>query len=156
MIIYATGFKATDFLTPMNFVGRNGITLNEFWSGDARAYLGVVIPNFPNLFLLFGPNTNTVVNGSAIFFSECSVNYVLDCLRLLNTKKKSMIECEINKFNEFNQNLDAKNSEMIWGASAVGSWYKNKFGRVSQIWPFSVSEYWKLTKKADENDFHFF
>ena len=67
-----------------------------------------------------------------------------------------MIECEINKFNEFNQNLDAKNSEMIWGASAVGSWYKNKFGRVSQIWPFSVSEYWKLTKKADENDFHFF
>ena len=156
VIIYATGFKATDFLTPMNFVGRNGITLNEFWSGDARAYLGVVIPNFPNLFLLFGPNTNTVVNGSAIFFSECSVNYVLDCLRLLNTKKKSMIECEINKFNEFNQNLDAKNSGMIWGASAVGSWYKNKFGRVSQIWPFSVSEYWKLTKKADENDFHFF
>ena len=156
IIVYATGFKATDFLTPMNFVGRNGITLNEFWSGDARAYLGVVIPNFPNLFLLFGPNTNTVVNGSAIFFSECSVNYVLDCLRLLNTKKKSMIECEISKFNEFNQNLDAKNSKMIWGASAVGSWYKNKFGRVSQIWPFNVSEYWKLTKEANENDFHFF
>ena len=65
VLIYGTGFQASKFLTPMKVTGRGGIDLHEQWDGDARAYLGVTVPGFPNLFCLYGPNTNIVVNGSA-------------------------------------------------------------------------------------------
>ncbi len=70
VIIYGTGFQASKFLTPMTVTGRGGVDLHEHWSGDARAYLGVTVPGFPNLFCLYGPNTNIVINGSIIYFSE--------------------------------------------------------------------------------------
>ena len=60
----------------MQVVGRDGIDLHEQWDGDARAYLGIIVPNFPNFFMLYGPNTNIVVNGSIIYFSECEVHYI--------------------------------------------------------------------------------
>ncbi len=83
VLIYGTGFHASKFLTPMKVTGRNGIDLHEQWGGDARAYLGVAIPHFPNFFCLYGPNTNIVVNGSIIYFSECGVRYILGLLELL-------------------------------------------------------------------------
>ena len=83
VIIYGTGFQASKFLTPMQVTGRGGVDLHEQWDGDARAYLGITVPGFPNLFCLYGPNTNIVINGSIIYFSECEVRYVLGCLELL-------------------------------------------------------------------------
>ena len=83
MIIYGTGFQASKFLTPMTVTGRDGVDLHEQWAGDARAYLGVTVPGFPNLFCLYGPNTNIVINGSIVYFSECGVRYILGCLELL-------------------------------------------------------------------------
>jgi 4-hydroxyacetophenone monooxygenase len=80
VIIYGTGFQASKFLTPMTVKGRAGVDLHEQWQGDARAYLGITIPGFPNLFCLYGPNTNIVINGSIIYFSECGVRYVLGCI----------------------------------------------------------------------------
>ena len=77
VIIYGTGFQASDFLMPMKVVGRGGVELHERWGGDARAYLGITLPGFPNLFLLYGPNTNIVVNGSITYFSECEVHYIV-------------------------------------------------------------------------------
>ena len=76
VIIYGTGFTASKFLTPMTVTGRGGVDLHEQWNGDARAYLGVTIPGFPNLFCLYGPNTNIVINGSIVYFSECGVRYI--------------------------------------------------------------------------------
>ena len=83
VLIYGTGFTASDFLMPMRVVGRDGVELHDRWQGDARAYLGITLPGFPNLFLLYGPNTNIVVNGSITYFSECEVHYVLGCVRAL-------------------------------------------------------------------------
>src|SRR3546814_9758526 len=77
VIIYGTGFTASEFLTPMRLKGVGGVDLHERWAGDARAYLGLTIPEFPNLFLLYGPNTNIVINGSIIYFSECEVHYLV-------------------------------------------------------------------------------
>ncbi|MGH9214237.1 MAG: flavin-containing monooxygenase, partial [Acidimicrobiales bacterium] len=82
-IVYGTGFQASRFLTPMTVTGRGGLDLHEHWDGEARAYLGVTIPQFPNLFCLYGPNTNIVVNGSIVYFSECGVRYIVGCLRML-------------------------------------------------------------------------
>ncbi len=81
VIVYGTGFHASDFLRTFKIVGRGGVELHECWKGDARAYLGMTVPGFPNFFTIYGPNTNIVVNGSIIFFSEASVRYIVNCLK---------------------------------------------------------------------------
>ncbi|HUS61092.1 MAG TPA: NAD(P)/FAD-dependent oxidoreductase, partial [Acidimicrobiales bacterium] len=83
VIVYGTGFHASKFLMPMKVIGRGGADLHDTWQGDARAYLGITVPGFPNLFCLYGPNTNIVINGSIIYFSELEVRYILGCLHLL-------------------------------------------------------------------------
>jgi 4-hydroxyacetophenone monooxygenase len=152
VIIYGTGFHASKFLTPMTVTGRGGIDLHEHWNGDARAYLGVNIPGFPNLFCLYGPNTNIVVNGSIVYFSECGVRYILGCLKLLHEGGHRALDIRKDVHDEFNERVDAENRQMAWGWSDVNSWYKNDLGRVAQNWPFTLLEYWQrtLAPKADE------
>jgi len=153
VIIYATGFAASHFLTPMRVVGRDGIELHDRWDGDARAYLGITVPGFPSLFLLYGPNTNIVLNGSIIFFSECEVDYVLGCLRLLLEGGHRALDCRREVHDAYNVRVDEGNRAMAWGASAVNSWYRNAKGRISQNWPFSLLEYWQQTRAPDPADY---
>ncbi len=153
VIIYATGFKASEFLTPMTVIGRNGVDLHEQWGGDARAYLGISVPHFPNFFCLYGPNTNIVVNGSIIFFSECEVHYVLGCLKLLIEGNRRTLECQQDVHDAYNSYIDEGNSQMAWGVSKVNSWYKNRHGRVAQNWPYSLIEYWERTRAPVESDY---
>jgi 4-hydroxyacetophenone monooxygenase len=155
VIIYGTGFLASHFLTPMQVVGRGGVDLNEQWNGDARAYLGITAPNFPNFFMLYGPNTNIVVNGSIIYFSECEVQYVLGCLRMLFESGHRAIDCKQSVHDAYNERIDRANAQRAWGASKVHSWYKNAKGRVSQNWPFNVIEYWQQTRQPNPDDYEF-
>ncbi len=155
VIIYGTGFHASQFLMPMDIVGRDGIVLKEQWAGDARAYLGITVPNFPNLFMLYGPNTNIVVNGSIIFFSECEVQYVMGCLRMLVKDGRRAMDCKQVVHDAYNERIDEANLQRVWGASDVNSWYKNEFGRVSQNWPFNLIDYWKQTREPDPSDYVF-
>jgi cation diffusion facilitator CzcD-associated flavoprotein CzcO len=80
IIIYATGFRSTDYLFPMKVVGKNGVVLNELWKKEARAYLGITVSGFPNLFVLYGPNTN-LGHGSIICALEAQVGYICDIIR---------------------------------------------------------------------------
>ena len=153
VIIYGTGYQASNFLTPMQVIGRDGIDLHEQWSGDARAYLGVAIPNFPNLFCLYGPNTNIVINGSIVYFSECGVRYILGLVRLLLENRADAIEVKRDVHDRFNVAVDEENKRMAWGWSPVNSWYKNAHGRVAQNWPFTLLEYWQRTKQPDPAEF---
>src|SRR5690606_4019262 len=131
VIIYGTGFTASKFLTPMQVTGRDGIDLHEHWDGEARAYLGITIPGFPNLFCLYGPNTNIVINGSIIYFSECGVRYIVELLGQLLRGGHRAVDVRKDVHDEFNEAVDAANRRMAWGASDVRSWYKNESGRVS-------------------------
>jgi 4-hydroxyacetophenone monooxygenase len=153
VIIYGTGYQASNFLTPMRVTGRNGIDLHEQWAGDARAYLGVVVPGFPNLFCLYGPNTNIVINGSIIYFSECGVRYILGLLQLVLGQGAKALDVKRDVHDRFNELVDAENKRMAWGWSTVNSWYKNATGRVAQNWPFTLLEYWQRTKQVDPVDF---
>jgi 4-hydroxyacetophenone monooxygenase len=153
VIIYATGFQASRFLAPMKIVGRGGVDLHERWDGNARAYLGITVPGFPNFFCLYGPNTNIVANGSIIWFSECEVRYVVDCLRLLLEGSHRAMECKADVHDAYNVRIDEGNRRMAWGASSVNSWYKNDTGRVAQNWPFSLVEYWDQTRQVDPADY---
>ena len=153
VIVYATGFQASNFLTPMKVVGRGGIELHQQWDGNARAYVGVTVPNFPNFYLLYGPNTNIVVNGSIIYFSECEVSYVLGCVRLLLAGGHAAHDCRPEVHDAYNRRIDDGNLTMVWGVSKVNSWYKSTSGRVAQNWPFSLLEYWQQTRAPDPVDY---
>ena len=155
VIIYGTGFHASKFLTPMQLIGRDGADLHRDLDGDARAYLGITIPNFPNLFCLYGPNTNIVVNGSIIYFSECEVQYALGCIRLLLEGGHDAMDCRAGVHDDYNARIDAGNLSMAWGVSTVNSWYRNAHGRIAQNWPFTLLEYWKRTRETDPDDYSF-
>lgn len=153
VLIYGTGFHASEFLTPMQVTGEDGRDLHATWAGDARAYLGMTVPGFPNFFMIYGPNTNIVVNGSIIFFSECSVNYILGCLKLLIDGGAAAIALKRDVHDAYNLRVDAANATMAWGVPGVSSWYKSKSGRVSQNWPFALVDYWAATRAPDAGDF---
>jgi 4-hydroxyacetophenone monooxygenase len=153
VLIYGTGFQASRFLFPMKVTGRNGIDLHTHWDGDPRAYLGMVIPGFPNFFCLYGPNTNIVVNGSIIFFSECEVRYILGCLKLLLAQGYAAMDCRRDVHDRYNERIDAGNAQMAWGTPNVRSWYKNSQGRVTQNWPFTLLEFWNQTQAPNPADY---
>ena len=155
VVIYGTGFKASDFLAPMRITGVGGTDLHEHWGGDARAYLGTAIPGFPNLFCVYGPNTNLVVNGSIILFSEFTVHYILQSVKYLLENGYDAMDCKEDAFEKYNDEVDRANRLMAWGASDVSSWYKNATGRVSQNWPFPLLDYWALTRDVDAGAFNF-
>jgi 4-hydroxyacetophenone monooxygenase len=153
VIVYATGFQASRFLMPMRVTGRSGVDLHEHWAGDPRAYLGLTVPGFPNLFCLYGPNTNLVANGSIIFFSECEATYILSALRLLVERRARTLDCRRDLHDQYNRRIDEGNERMAWGAARVNSWYRNANGRISQNWPFTLLEFWQQTREVDAADY---
>ncbi|MGH9301744.1 MAG: flavin-containing monooxygenase, partial [Acidimicrobiales bacterium] len=155
VIIYGTGFQASHFLMPMTVTGLGGVDLHQRWDGEARAYLGLTVPGFPNFFMLYGPNTNIVINGSIVYFSECGAHFILECIRTLLESEHRTMECRKDVHDAYNERIDVSNKEMAWGASDVHSWYKNASGRVAQNWPFSLLEYWLQTNRPDPADFVF-
>ena len=155
VLIYGTGFTASKFLWPMRVVGRGGRELEKHWNGDPRAYKGIAIPHFPNLFCMYGPNTNIVVNGSIIFFSECEMRYILSCIEQLIRGKHKAMDVKRDVHDRYNDVIDAGNAKMAWGISKAPTWYRNEKGHVTQNWPFSLIRFWMETKAADPKDFAF-
>jgi 4-hydroxyacetophenone monooxygenase len=137
----------------MTLTGEGGVDLHEQWAGDARAYLGLTVPNFPNLFLMYGPNTNIVVNGSIIYFSECEAHYITESVRLLLSAGKASMAVRPEVHQAFADQVDEANGRMAWGVSKVSSWYKSASGRVAQNWPFPLLEYWERTRTPEPDEY---
>lgn len=148
-IVFATGFHASDYLEPITVTGREGLDIHDFWGGDARAYMGITVPRFPNLFMLMGPNTGVIVNGSSLYMAECAAEYTVECIGELLRARKQTIEPRADATAAFCARVDAGNQRRTWGVAKVNSWYKNKFGRASQVWPFSLLEYYQLTRSPE-------
>lgn len=155
VIVYGTGFLASRFLMPMRVTGRSGTDLHRIWGGDARAYLGVAVPRFPNLFCLYGPNTNLAGQGGSIFwFSECGVRYILDAVRVLLETGARAVEVRQDVHDDFNAWVDEGNANRAWGWSTVNTWHVNRLtGRSAQNWPYSPLEYWRRTRRLDPADY---
>ncbi|HMI92731.1 MAG TPA: hypothetical protein VK509_15250, partial [Polyangiales bacterium] len=154
-LVFATGFQANRFLWPMSITGRDERSLHEIWGDDPRAYLGITIPGFPNLFCLYGPNTNLAHGGSIIFHSECQVHYVLSCLRLLAARNAAALECKQSVHDAYNARVDAAHEQMIWSHPHVTNWFRNGAGRVTTNSPFRLVDYWSMTRAPDPDDFLF-
>ena len=106
MLVLATGFETHAFVAPMEIVGREGRTLAEEWEEVARAYLGLSVPGFPNMFLLYGPNTNGGT-GSVICTIEAGVGHVIAALRALDERTPSRIEVDREAAESFDRELRA-------------------------------------------------
>ncbi|TXS94121.1 NAD(P)/FAD-dependent oxidoreductase [Parahaliea maris] len=155
-IACATGFYADRFLFPMQITGRDGIGLSEQWSEtNGRAYLGITVPNFPNLFCIYGPNTNLVVAGSIAHNAESQVNYILRSIRLLLEQGHRAMEVKQEVHDAYNNKVDRINAGTAWGWEGVNNWYKNEAGRVTANLPFRIIDYWQMTKQPDPADYRF-
>jgi 4-hydroxyacetophenone monooxygenase len=151
VIVFATGFHPNKFLWPMEVCAR-GVRLHDVWGENPRAYLGITMPGFPNLFCLYGPNTNPVV-GSVIFMLECQVNYVIQCVGALIAGDRASIECRQDVHDEYNERVDAEHEHMIWRHPKVHSYYNNREGRVTTNAPWRLIDYWRMTKRPNLDDF---
>jgi cation diffusion facilitator CzcD-associated flavoprotein CzcO len=147
VLIYATGFQSTEFMAPMAIRGRGGHLLQDEWAGGAKAYLGISVAGFPNMFLMYGPNTNLGHN-SIIFMIECQANYILNCLKGMDESGASTIELKREVMDEFDASQQKELQHRVW-ASTGKSWYKNDAGRITNNWSGSTIRYWWKTIRAD-------
>ncbi len=152
-LIFGTGFRATDLLTPMRVVGRNGVDLNDAWREGLEAYFGITVAGYPNLFMLVGPNTGLGHN-SIIFMIEAQVHYVMECLRLMNLREAKVIEVRREAQERFNRNIQARLQRTVW-MSGCKSWYLDARGRNTTLWPGSTVGYWAQTREVDAGDYAF-
>jgi 4-hydroxyacetophenone monooxygenase len=155
VIVLATGFQARRMLAPMEVVGRNGSLRDHWGEDDPRAHLGITAPDFPNLFLIYGPNTNLAHGGSAIFHSECQVRYIMQALREMLERGADSVEVRRGPFEAYNAKVDAAHRQMVWSHPGVSNWYKNKAGRVVANSPWRLVEYRDLTARFDPDEYRF-
>jgi 4-hydroxyacetophenone monooxygenase len=153
VIVYATGFHANKFLWPMTITGRSGQTLNEYWRDEPRAYLGITVPGFPNLFCMYGPGTNLAHGGSIIFHSECQVRYAIGCINALLQNGKRALDCRPAVYDDYNARLASELDSLVFSHAGTGSWYKNKAGRVVNTSPWRLVDYWKWTREPQLADY---
>jgi 4-hydroxyacetophenone monooxygenase len=150
----ATGFIASKMLWPMEIAGRDGRTIRDVWGDDDPcAYLGITVPGFPNLFLTYGPNTNLAHGGSIIFHTECQVRYIAQALRDMIENGKPAIEARPDVHDDYNRRVDEAHRGMVWAHPGVTSWYKNKDNRVTVTSPWTLLDYWKLTREYNPADY---
>ena len=135
VIIYGTGFRATEFLAPLQIRGRGGKLLSEVWSEGAWALRGVAVPEFPNLFMLYGPNTNLGHN-SIIYMVESQVHYIVRCIDKMLAHDIRLLEANRDCAERFNEILQEDLGATVWGGEC-GSWYKNEAGKIINNWPHS-------------------
>jgi 4-hydroxyacetophenone monooxygenase len=155
VIVWATGFQAQDFLLPMPVEGRDGVTLADAWQQDPLAYLGICVANFPNLFFTYGPNTNIVINGSIIYFSELEVDWIQRVVAHTLRSGAKVVEPTTEALDEWRNFVDVGNDLMAWGVSSVPSWYRSASGRITQNWPESLLVYFEMTRELDETALRF-
>lgn len=156
VIVLATGFKTLQMLWPMEVRGRSGRTLAESWGkDDARAFVGITVADFPNLFILNGPNTNAGHGGSAVLSTELEMRYIMEALRHLITEGHDAVEVRRPVFEQYNQELDDALSGTIWVHPGMTTYYRNDAGRVVLACPWTYLDFSRrLRFQPEDYEFH--
>jgi cation diffusion facilitator CzcD-associated flavoprotein CzcO len=151
-IIWATGFQSTEFMFPMGIVGRDGVELHDEWSGGAHAHLGMTVPGFPNMFVMYGPNTNTS-GGSIIFYLETQAAYIRQALQQLLRRGAGAVEVRREVEAASDAALQARFEGTAW--TGCDSWYRDEQGRIVANWPGYMREYLQQASELRASDFEF-
>jgi 4-hydroxyacetophenone monooxygenase len=151
VIVYATGFHASEYLFPMKVTGRGGRTLSEFWKvGGARAHRFCMIPGFPNLWSIYGPNTNGGLGPGA--FHELVTRYALQCIERLILEDRKAVEPTEEAYWRFNDDVDERNSRKVWSDPRAKSYYWTAHGRSAVMCPFTGPEIWSLLRHPPSDE----
>jgi cation diffusion facilitator CzcD-associated flavoprotein CzcO len=151
VIVFATGFKSTEFLAPIEVTGREGRRLADEWRNGARAYLGVTVSGFPNLFMLYGPNTNLGHN-SILVMIEAQVGYVLDAMAKMRARGLRRLDVRQEVMDAYNRRLQEDLARSVW-ATIGASWYKLADGTITNNWPHGTMRYRRLLREARLEDY---
>jgi cation diffusion facilitator CzcD-associated flavoprotein CzcO len=151
VIVFATGFETLSFLGTLEITGRGGASLREAWRDGPEAYLGMNIAGFPNLFMLYGPNTNLGHN-SILTMLECQFDYVLQALRACAACAADAIDVRPEVMMKFNQKLQNDMQGTAWAGNCT-SWYKTASGRITNNWSGNVEDYRRRTARFEPDDY---
>jgi len=151
VIVYATGFRATELLAPLTIKGENGIDLNKSWRDGAEAHRGVAQSGFPNFYMLYGPNTN-LGHSSIIYMVEKQVGYIIQCIKKILDDKLQSLQPKQNAQAEFNHHIQKALKKTIWSGEC-GSWYKNDSGKITNNWPHSSTRFAIMMRNVNFNEY---
>ena len=146
VLVFATGFATSGFAASVSITGRDGLELQDRWAGGPEAYLGLSVPDFPNLFFMYGPNTN-LGSGSVIYLMEAQADHVVAAVKRLRSGALDLLEVRRNVFADFMTALRSKQPGTVW-ASGCNSWYKQADGLDTHNWPWSMSRYRRMTRRV--------
>jgi cation diffusion facilitator CzcD-associated flavoprotein CzcO len=154
VIILATGFRVTDNTFPELVVGRDGRTLRQTWDdGGMGAYNGTTFAGFPNFFMLAGPNTG-IGHTSLVYMIEAQFPYVLEALRLMKERGIASVDVRPDVQTAYNEMLQRKLSPTVWNTGGCKSWYLDKNGRNSMIWPDYTFKFAKRLERFDLESYY--
>jgi cyclohexanone monooxygenase len=148
-ILLGTGFRTTEYLVGLDVTGRKGANLHaDEWKEGAHAYLGLAVADFPNMFMLYGPNTN--VQTSVIHMLEHQADFIVRMVKELKRTGARSVEARRDVMMGFNDRLQKAMVGSVW-LSGCGNYFTNKFGKVSTQWPFRATRYWLSTRRLRPN-----
>jgi len=138
-IVFATGFRANDYLWPMDVRGRDGVRIQDVWKVDGpRAYLGSMVPGFPNLFMCYGPNTNNFGGFTVVDLLEMVAQFALRCIAGLIEQGAQSVEVSDDAYWRFAEILDAEDRKMVYMDPRAKNYYRNEQGRSSVNGPIDI------------------
>ncbi len=151
-IIYSTGFYTTSYLTALDVTGRNGVPIADAWADGAQAYLGINTSGFPNLFMLYGPNTN---QGSILFMLERQVEYIMRQVQRITDENLAWIDIRKDVMDTYNEQLqrDIANVDVWQAACGNDFYYRSASGRFVTQWPHSMDEFRARTSRPNPEDY---
>jgi 4-hydroxyacetophenone monooxygenase len=156
VVIMALGFSVTDLAARLNITGKKNQKLANVWANDdPRAYLGITVPGFPNLFFMYGPNTNTGHGGSGFGLANSQSRYIAAAITLLAETTTTSMECKQAALDEYIDRMDTEHQELIWTHPGMSTYYRNTNGRVVSVMPWRLVDYWQMTEKPAPADFTF-
>jgi cation diffusion facilitator CzcD-associated flavoprotein CzcO len=153
VLIYGTGFRATEPLIGCRVVGKGGVEIHDAWKSRMSAYLGITVAGFPNFFLLLGPNTGLGHN-SVVLMIEAQVRYAIKCLKLMQRKKQRVLEVRPEVQESFVEEIYSRMAGTVWQSGGCKSWYQDQTtGEITALWPGSVVSYLRRTRSVSASDY---
>lgn len=153
VVVCATGYAAADYLGQIEVIGQGGTSLHETWRTGASAYMGMAVPNYPNFFMLYGPNTN-VGSNSVIFMLEAQAHYIVRALKYMRRRRKSYVAVRPEAMADFIAKIDRWMQGTVW-LTRCNNYFRAANGRVVTQWPRSARVFWGMTRRFKAADYTF-
>lgn len=160
LVIAAVGFQTEKYIWPTQYFGLGGVTLEDVWTAQgAQAHLGMTVPGFPNMFMLYGPNSQPVASGAGLpVWFEVWTGYIAECIVGMLEKGRASMVIRKDAFDEYNEQLHEEANKLIYlmpNSAMEKNYYVNEFGRLQMNAPWNGEKYYELCEKPDESHYDF-